>query len=421
MRMRIKLFQAALIWLPVFLAHSKKISIQEAYRNASTTDPKSCESVYYGLFTDGTNEKKTFEGDGTNTMMTPSPSLQGINLSQEKQRVLETEKKVQEIYVQNIFTSPMMKAFEPVTQEWNKRIEKTHLIFYGLPDDNERVRNITKEEEDDPNGAFMDLFNSSRIIPSEKDSQKSENPDSYEFKMVEPKNVVGENVDGNRIEKYEEGAGPPVLTWSVGLLANAQSQAAAAFRIGHELSHTMDWAPDNLIECLGRESSIGARRSSHKKLQVPATIPPPKAETRKWWQRLFSHMNFGSGKGTELIAPVGALIEQGSIDRAKELIAHSTLPPQMAEAVADYYGTRIVTKFIQKNYSGKNAKRNAALALLFSLPPQLFDKESAEIMNTAGSKKTNEERVFKLILANKEFRELIGCNLQQNPQPIECP
>jgi hypothetical protein len=166
------------------------------------------------------------------------------------------------------------------------------------------------------------------------------------------------------------------------------------FLIAHELSHLVDWAPDDVTSCLQKEGAIKARPFSIK--------DQPKRS---------SGFNFNEGMGTELVNQFEGL----SIEEAKKLLsklkAEGKLPDQMFEAVADLWATMIITEYIRGNYASASDRKKEALEVLLNFPPLLYDPEREEIMNEVSSKKTNERRVFGILLANTEFRGLIDCNI----------
>jgi hypothetical protein len=162
-----------------------------------------------------------------------------------------------------------------------------------------------------------------------------------------------------------------------------------------------------------------------EKLLVPIDKPNLELIVPKQKPKKPNHDSFRSGFGTENVATVESLIEQGKMDKAEELVkqltAKKALPEQITEAVADYNGAALVVKFIKSQYKDPEAQKNAALAVLFSFPPMPHTIEAEKLLNTVGSKKLNQERALKIILANREFREIIGCEFHKKPAPIECP
>lgn len=131
-------------------------------------------------------------------------------------------------------------------------------------------------------------------------------------------------------------------------------------------------------------------------------------------------MDFGSGRGTEWVATFGACVTSGHIDEARKLLAilqkyPGLLPDQLDEARADWVSAHSLVEFIKETYPREQWK-NAALAVWFSLPPHRFSPRDggANIMNTVGSKKTNEERALHQLGANRDFTDLVECEPEPN-------
>ncbi len=92
---------------------------------------------------------------------------------------------------------------------------------------------------------------------------------------------------------------------------------------------------------------------------------------------------------------------------------------QITEAVADYMGVLVANQFIREKYSDPQLRREAALSVLKAFPPELYSEDADKIMSRVNSKKPFEYRALRILLANPDFRELIGCQFE-GPTPIFC-
>jgi hypothetical protein len=97
------------------------------------------------------------------------------------------------------------------------------------------------------------------------------------------------------------------------------------------------------------------------------------------------------------------------------------LPSQMDEAFADYQGVSLAVDYINKKMKTPGEKREAALAILRSFPPELYTDEVHSLMSRVGAKKPNEDRVLRILLANPDFRSFLGCEFETKPEPKLCP
>lgn len=203
----------------------------------------------------------------------------------------------------------------------------------------------------------------------------------------------------------------PGLVWTA--VENEQSDAVKAFILSHELSHILDWGKEEVTSCLSSSKSLGAIYFHHYseydiKLLDKIMIG---ADLKDFIKR---NSDFEHGAGTQDVAKVEDLLESGNLDDA---ITYTGRQNQIPEALADYYATMAVTTYVKDNYYFN--QKEAALDVLRYFKPHLYKPEVAEVMNKVGSKKTNEERALKIVLANKDFRELIGCNFEK-ATPLDC-
>ncbi len=212
--------------------------------------------------------------------------------------------------------------------------------------------------------------------------------------------------------------------------SKTSNPAADAFVLGHELGHLPDWIPPQIASCLASPQSIKASESFRGKLERAYFQVDLEQEYRRQTEGAqknrpaldagVAEMDFASGRGTENILSVETLLEEGNLSQAKRILDKNSVPDQIPEAAADYIGAIAVARFIQTSYPTPEKKRAAGLAVLASMPPMLYSPQAAEIMNRAGSKQTNERRVLRILLANSEFRKLIGCSFADEA-PKECP
>ncbi len=410
----------------------------ELYNKYRATNPNSCESIYYGLFSDGKADKATFDGDGINTRVgNPSDSK---NNDGGKQKVVgETLSGVKDFYKTFLRSYYGDKLFDTrVIEEWIARLDKTQVAYFGYPDDDEAATSVSRLY---PNSAvFMDLGNQ-HGLGHRSESVSGCTPKSFPIVETElyANTIQGEPIESYRFSEY----GPPTIMYGVSRLKTISSRAAAAFTMGHELAHLMDWGNKDLVSCLEKDTSIAARRTiadpfALQFIDMSELIKPiPLTEDLK---KILEELDkkeaeenakkkggggdtYNSGRGTSQVNSIAKLLDEGKIEEAQaalnDLEKTGVLPDQMTEHVADAFGTLAVTDFIKKNYPPEK-RRAAALAVLFSRPPQLYVGQAADIANKIGSKQTNERRVFRILLANEEFRNFIGCEFATKPDPQSC-
>lgn len=91
---------------------------------------------------------------------------------------------------------------------------------------------------------------------------------------------------------------------------------------------------------------------------------------------------------------------------ARELFAD-----QRVETVADFYATEMTVEEIEALPADK--RKAAAEDVLRALPPTMYPDDARAALDYVGSKKTNEGRVFGILLANPKFRDILGCKFSK--------
>ncbi len=365
--------------------------LNKRYKNHARKNPNSCESTYWGLFTDGTNRKTILQGDGVNydeSYNNTDPQINSRTGTNDVYQKLQTENlnllaNVRKIVEELLPQDPNFYSLRAINEERKSRMEN---LYFEL----------TAEGGD---GAFVGLIDQDQEALG--------------------KDIIGTTSDGLPIFKrnYKTeflGDPPPYMGFGTNYAARMQSKAARAFLMGHELGHVVDAVPKELAQCLARPQALGININYTKFSDSTRSTQAPASN------------KFYYGRGTELVKEFDDLLREGRRDDAlllfKELRKKGKLKSQAAEAVSDYVGIISAVDFIKKNYATPEARRNAALAVMFAHPPHLWGSDADEaIMDKVGSKMTNQKRVLRGMLANSEFRSLVGCQFE-NPfdEPMDC-
>jgi hypothetical protein len=319
------------------------------YRDYNSRNAQSCESQYYGLFTNGFQRKDSYWGDGINR--DESFHFHDFAWDQKTENSLRDE------------------------AEQELRTAIVPLLTQSLQDDPyfSRLKGLV-------NSLKHQMENTSVIIRDE-----------------------GNAADMDKGETHNE------LGIGLNKLLRLPSPSVKAFYMGHELGHLNDnEVPHELEACLSNSKSIGAR------IAKPVEQAFEERED-----------SFAGGRGTQYINPMDLLVRSGDYEDASQELRRlawgGLLPTQIDEAKSDYMGTLAAVAYIKTHYKTREERKRAALAVLFSFPPHLYEPEGQVIMDQIGSKKTNETRVFRGILANEEFRGLIGCSFDDVfDQPLDC-
>jgi hypothetical protein len=236
------------------------------------------------------------------------------------------------------------------------------------------------------------------------------------FKIISGEDENEDNFLGTFLAPGTEENKISTLYWTSSRLHAVQSRAANVFFLGHELSHIGNWSPALTRRCLSSPFSIGARLGIF--FSWPDILRPKKEE---------SHGGFAQGEGTARISELMRLLETNDLSAARlnELLttlrfSEMNLPSQMSEAIADFWATEVVADFIATNYPTPFSQKKAAQAVLFQLPPHLFIGSAAKLMNTLGSKQTNERRVTRIILAHPKMQRFLDCKPEKESELLYC-
>lgn len=417
-------------------------TIDQAYQLHNKKNPNSCESVYYGLFV---HNPEYFEPNSKEIIFNRNlwqeldihpkanlsvygviqlvdiekirlPRKDALKMSEVRAKVfdrnagvkltkqsLENKNKallneVKKIYNDEIISlNPILatlKGFwdkgqeKAIRSEWAQRVQKTEMVF-------------------DPEGGGA--FYKKSKIHSDLEARHCMNCGKNKNEALD---LNGEPIQQDLNKEYDTS-----IIWQSDRTLGVQTDSANVFVLSHELSHSIEWARDSVKQCLSSAESYGARLDSKQ------TAEKKIKSTLERFKEIF-HMEFNSGYGTELVEDYKyKLLNQKASDVYKEVSEFEksgNAPPQIAEAVADLYATEVTTKYIKKNYKTDHDKKMAALGVLYSFPPNLFTPEAEAVMNKAGSKKTNEQRVFKILLAHPEFRKILGCEFESAKVPPYC-
>lgn len=361
---------------------------------------KSCEAEYWDLFK---TKGAPFLGDGENlpsnewktafnnnfTRKGPDPDTRELDKekiaakSQEIQKLLE---EVRDIYSNKIFANPSLMK-EESTALWDSLIHLAELEF----------SNRSEERE----GAFASL-----------------------------------------------GFNQGYLTWGYHFMAGMESMAAHAFVMGHELKHlNYKKFPRKLGDCLKQQDSYGAienrlagedklleadsfsyaltfnksLESVHAKAGLKVGLICSAIERNDpEWKKILERDGVVSdqGSGTEIYRKLKPCLQKANKEQIAELRKliepyKTALAEQMEEAVADYYGTLVVKEYIKKHYQTLEQQQQAARAVLYFFYPEFSSPEAREIMGWVGVKKPNETRATRIVLADPDFRELLGCKFEK--------
>jgi hypothetical protein len=325
---------------------SRLARLNERYLEHLRRNPKSCESTYYGLFTDGVKKKKLFR------------SNEVINYSSDNREEAVTLIRERE-------------ESGPDSSEIESQFRNIVPLFLGVLDADQHYRSSEEARE-----SFNDIVQN---VVTRLDSSVG-----FGAAMIRRSYSKSELIFGSK------------------QVAFFPEKANSAFYFGHELTHYSTSLPKELVSCLARPDALGIRSVGIADRQ-----------------HLYSEMFFGAG--TNAAKRINKLLELGEVERAESLFQsiQDELPDQSEEAIADYNGIRLATQYILKNYVTKEEKRNAALSVLFSWQPQLYEREQELMMDQVGSKKLNQTRVLKGFLAHKAFRDLIGCEFE-SVTPVDC-
>ncbi len=217
----------------------------------------------------------------------------------------------------------------------------------------------------------------------------------------------------------------PVHTILIGSkwVARHNSNAAYAFWLGHELTHLIFQyeVPANLKEYLKKKFEDSPENIFITYFQLPVEIP---------LQDLRKKLNTGGGSmgygfGTENIPRTVESIKAGIniewiIKEYKNLLPRNIggklehyfrnlLLLKQLEEIADMYGIVTASTFIKTYYKDDTIEqKKAALEILKSFPPMLYEEVVEIFMNSIGSKPVNEKRVFDVLFKCNEFRKLLG-------------
>ncbi len=385
-------------------------NIHELYTYYHAQAPQSCEAIYYGLFTDGVNKKDYFETPwGKDWVRESWPDSydhfarenSGNNLEKKIQERKESYSSLfgeaQEFFKNVVLNQESFQGNNDVVQEWSQRHARAELQILGSD-----IKSLD---------AYMDVYNTVD-------------------RVALASNLESEDLFYNKIFVYTESMGPPILGWPHNLFFGLSSPAAIMFRMGHELSHLIDWAPEPLIDILKHKRSYGARKAKldrfghfHFEDMVEEVDKVILREADRNGIEDLPKGGIDNGRGTELYDYFKKILEDLEFKKALhhflKLEKSNHLPEQMTEAVADAFATLLVSDFIEKKYKTASERREAALSVLFSWSPHLFSQEAQKIMNGVSSKKQNEERVFRIILAHKKFRDFLGCEFYNENVPVD--
>lgn len=338
-----------------------ELRLKNIYRTHSLRNPRSCESVYYGLFTDGVKLHDYSWNDDLNFV--EDAVLNNGRISSQEFMFLRRriEQRVEQIRrgppqtVVDIFVATQ-KIFNEVLEE-DKHFKNLKVL-------RSKYKKGSQSTELDTTsylgiGAFMDVFTN----------------------------------------------GHPTLILGAGRLAQVGSSAAHAFTMGHEFAHISATVPQSLGACLSDKRSLGIRIGT---AQQNENFGMGSIQTRQ-------------GFGTNTTNDMMDLVENGQLKLARDYLIKNNdhLPPQGQEAVADYIGIKTATRLIKKYYPTPEAQREAALGILFMWKPLAWSGEAEKLINQAGSKMSNDQRVLRGLLANKEFRDVLGCEFEK-VAPLDC-
>lgn len=526
---RVSIFAVLLACIPLAaLGQSVMESVQLVYQRNKSLDERagmkspSCETRYYGLFTDGQQEKQTFQGANgepdihyrswkeayTSKFKSSAPvSLGDDGPRIDKSKIQQAEKKLEALFFQaknwygaevndtNFFSeSPALLA------EFRRRLPlvqfkvddpEAEVRFPSRKEKEEQLKSLSKEEQlkslsKEKRDKLIDEWEAEEAPVIEQLREEHSGAffdEGYPIDASANIEVVGKNSRGRDITN--EPRIRPELTWGAYRLAGVCSLAPSAFIMGHELTHMLDWTPSKLRNCLKGPKSVGVRatidrsttelqRQAESIFEFGITPKPDKeygpyrfkksrnllleskletkdparlqqvekdveafitaqklclpshaaGEPRKTGKQPSTHAGFNTGLGTHLIPMIDKCLRHGGIQPAAEMVRlldrYNQLPDQMGEAAADFMGTKIAVRAIKNNFKTPQERETAALALLYSFPPMLYTEEAAVLINQVGSKKTNEERMLRIVLANTEFQELMGCSFRPERTPVEC-
>lgn len=370
------------------------------------SNPRSCEATYYDLFK---NNAPLERGDLLNkdiqsalkTMLTASPA------------------QVRAAYTNVLQNNDNFKYANEIRTEWLKRIESTTISI--------RESFFPSWHREAP------VSPEAMLVPGKAKTDQS--------KKIAV-DLVGKSIFPKTYRKGEE----PVMSIETGWFQGLD-QATPIFWEAHEFSHLMQWTSPAIARCLQR--SLDTRM-----IDIPFSNSTLSVKIRE-----IRDGGFTEGLGTHLVPIFNAMVANGDTQEAellisllkkeklllsndpqwealKKAIERSSrksrrniatiisllklgLPEQITESAADNIATLVAVDYIKTNYKDPEQRRKAALDILRTFRPHLYSKESAHIMNQVGAKKDNETRALKIILANPEFRELVGCQFE-GPTPRNC-
>jgi hypothetical protein len=392
------------------------VKINSMFHTYQSHNPHSCESVYYGLFTDGKNAVKTFPFEGENladdsafTQKTFNSNLEVVDgfwtiRTDEKSKFLKDFNALKRIFPSTYLAEREISENPLLMAEITKRARTAHLV-------------IAAESP----GAFGNAVTDCR------DEHLSCNK-----RQMLAVNTQNNGIYNSPMESRED------VTFGVRQLLKIKSEPARIWLAAHELVHGSDVFSPVLSLCL--EKTMDLKKTLKSKL--PFIVD---------YLRKSSGSGYYYGRGTEYTNIMRSLIVE---DFTREIIIRNIKPnestyksvesqvrvtsshqqvdtrnadthpfiEQYSEAMADTRATIATVHAIYAKYPGDpEARRQAALSILFSLKPSMYTGNQAKLMDIVGSKKLNETRVLKGILANLEFRKLLGCEFE-NPQsaPRDC-
>ena len=374
-------------------------NLSDIYKRHAAINPKSCESVYYGLFADDKSLKTQFNADGHNftneqwdDLKLPVPLLE--KRKDQLHRDFNAMKKhVSYISNTNLFLSS--KKHSTMAQELGRRVGGVTLDLSS------------------------DVAIGGSITPIEIEPHHDHEEPLAEWA-------------GHKTYRAKDNELSTQMQFSQRQLVAIESRAANAFILGHELAHSLhNWVPQPIEACLARRNSIGAHH------EIPCN-QPSKSEPVIEYEQLqrmieeidknhrYSDANYGAGTFSyrkNRTTVDNATSEEELAKALKDLqktVADGCHPEQFTEAYADYVGIAAATEFILKNYSTADQRRNAALAVIFAMPPSGYRSNVSTLLNKIGSKQTNERRVLRILLSHQKFRRLIGCEFERGYEPPDC-
>lgn len=385
---------------------------QKAYLRYASK-PLSCEAIYYGLFTDGVVVKYHFEHEGDNYNLGWTPTADSHDVPKERLKINQLTEKINALREKatdlqfqlgdgRLTSRQFTQLFDELKKEHDPLDEELTRYKSSLVDSE-----TFKREFEELKQILLSVLGSSRAFENHSDIRDESLVRIRRSDLF----ISDDSINTGRFEMgaFRQG---DLITFPWDRLMSFKSPTANGFYASHELGHGVSNKVESLVACLSKPDAADAGSHKFPKLSNP------------------HGSNFESGAGTQAVKRIESLLVEaarnGEMDRADleaAVLSKSGieyLPSQMDEALADYWGVRVVTEYIKKHAQTSEQKRNAALAVLFAWPPHLYLPEAAKIMNKVGSKQTNEERVFRIILAYPEFRQLLGCGYEFRKTPLSC-